>query len=66
MRAVFLGFGFRLRQSAVAQKLWRDRGYGGQAVSVRSQGLSNLLLRQSLAKNQKSLLHTAKSFLSML
>jgi hypothetical protein len=29
-------------------------------------GFSNLLLRQSLAKSQKSLLHTATSFLSML
>jgi hypothetical protein len=38
-----LVFGFRLRQ-----------GYGGQVVSAQSQGYSNLLLRQSLAKNQKS------------
>jgi len=29
-------------------------------------GFSNLLRRRSLAKNQKSLLHTAASFLSML
>jgi hypothetical protein len=41
--AVFLGFGFRLRQ-----------GYGGQVVSAQLQGYSNLLLRQSLAKTQKS------------
>jgi hypothetical protein len=53
--AVFLIFGFRLRQ-----------GYGGQVVSAQSQGFSNLLLRQSLAKNQKSLLRTATSFLSTL
>jgi len=43
MRAVFLGFGFRLRQ-----------GYGGQAVSAQSQGFADLLLRRSLAKAQKS------------
>ena len=52
--AVFLVFGFRLRQSAVAQKLWRDRGYGGQVVLAQLQGFSNLRLRQSLAKNKKS------------
>jgi hypothetical protein len=54
-RAVFLVFGFRLRQ-----------GYGGQVVSAQSQGLANLLLGRSLAKNQKSSLHLATSFLSML
>jgi hypothetical protein len=64
--AVFLIFGFRLRQSAVAQKLWRDKGYGGQVVSAQSEGYSNLLLHRSLAKNQKSSLHTATSFLSTL
>jgi len=48
-------FGFRLRQ-----------GYGGQVVSAPLQGYSNLRRRRSLAKNQKSLLHTATSFLSML
>jgi hypothetical protein len=35
-------------------------------VSAQSQGLSNLLLHRSLAKNQKSSLHTATSFLSTL
>jgi hypothetical protein len=35
-------------------------------VSAQSQGLANLLLRRSLAKNQKSSLHTATSFLSTL
>jgi len=35
-------------------------------VSTQSQGFSNLLLRRSLAKNQKSSLHTATSFLSTL
>jgi len=54
-KAVFLVFGFRLRQ-----------GYGGQVVSAQSQGFSNLLLRRSLAKTQKSSPHTATSFLSML
>jgi len=54
-QAVFLVFGFRLRQ-----------GYGGQVVPAQSQGFANLLLRRSLAKNQKSSLHTATSFLSML
>jgi len=53
--AVFLIFGFRLRQ-----------GYGGQVVSARSHGFSNLFLHRSLAKNQKSSLHIATSFLSML
>jgi len=53
--AVFLVFGFRLRQ-----------GYGGQVVSAQLQGFSNLLLRRSLAKNQKSSLLIATSFLSML
>jgi hypothetical protein len=48
-------FGFRLRQ-----------GYGGQVVSAQSQGFANLLLHRSLAKNQKSSLHTATSFLSTL
>jgi hypothetical protein len=36
VKAVFLSFGFRLRQ-----------GYGGQVVLARSQGYSNLLLRRS-------------------
>jgi len=35
-------------------------------VSAQSQGFSNLLLRRSLAKNQKSSPHTATSFLSTL
>jgi hypothetical protein len=35
-------------------------------VSAQSQGFSNLLLRRSLAKNQKSSLLIATSFLSML
>jgi hypothetical protein len=35
-------------------------------VSTQSQGFSNLLLHQSLAKNQKSSLLIATSFLSML
>jgi hypothetical protein len=35
-------------------------------VSAQSQGFANLLLRRSLAKNQKSSLHTAASFLSTL
>jgi hypothetical protein len=35
-------------------------------VSAQSQGYSNLLLHRSLAKNQKSSLHTATSFLSTL
>jgi hypothetical protein len=49
-RAVFLVFGFRLR-----------RGYGGQVVSAPLQGFSNLLLRRSLAKNQKSSLRIGHS-----
>jgi hypothetical protein len=49
-RAVFLVFGFRLR-----------RGYGGQVVSAQLQGFSNLLLRRSLAKNQKSSLRIGYS-----
>jgi len=53
--AVFLVFGFRLRQ-----------GYGGQVVSAQLQGFANLLLRRSLAKTQKSSLLIATSFLSML
>jgi len=53
--AVFLVFGFRLRQ-----------GYGGQVVSAQLQGFANLLRRRSLAKNQKSSLLIATSFLSML
>jgi hypothetical protein len=53
--AVFLVFGFRLRQ-----------GYGGQVVSAQLQGFANLLLRRSLAKNQKSSLLIATSFLSTL
>jgi hypothetical protein len=59
--AVFLVFGFRLRPS--------HGGTGataGQVVSAQSQGYSNLFLRRSLAKNQKSSLHTAASFMSML
>jgi hypothetical protein len=35
-------------------------------VSAQSQGFLNLLLHRSLAKNQKSSLHTATSFLSTL
>jgi hypothetical protein len=35
-------------------------------VSAQLQGFSNLLLRRSLAKTQKSSLLTATSFLSML
>jgi hypothetical protein len=62
---VFLVFGFRLRQG-----FHRRQGYGGQdggqVISAQSQGFLNLLLRRSLAKNQKSSLHTATSFLSML
>src|SRR6185437_9464617 len=42
------------------------QGYGGQVGSAQSQGFANLLLRRSLAKNQKSSLHTATSFLSTL
>jgi hypothetical protein len=49
-RAVFLVFGFRLR-----------RGYCGQVVSAQLQGFSNLLLRRSLAKNQKSSLRIGHS-----
>jgi hypothetical protein len=49
-KAVFLVFGFRLRQ-----------GYGGQVVLAQSQGFANLLLRRSLAKNQKSSLRNGYS-----
>jgi unsaturated rhamnogalacturonyl hydrolase len=49
-RAAFLIFGVPLRQ-----------GNGGQVVSARSQGLLNLLLRRSLAKNQKSSLRIGYS-----
>jgi hypothetical protein len=52
-RAVLLVFGFRLRQ-----------GYGGQVVSAQLQGFANLLLRGSLAKNQKSSLRIGYSIFS--
>jgi hypothetical protein len=42
-RAVFLIFGFHLRQ-----------GYGGQVVSAQLPGFSNLSLRRSLAKKIKN------------
>jgi hypothetical protein len=46
LTAVFLVFGFRLRQ-----------GYGGQVVSAQLQDFLNLLLRRSLAKNQILAVH---------
>jgi hypothetical protein len=49
------GFGFRLRQ-----------GYGGTGRFSSVTGFSNLLRRPSLAKNQKSLLHTAPSSVNAL
>jgi len=53
--AVFLIFGFRFAKAMARQ-----------VVSAQAQGFSNLLLRRSLAENQKSSLHTATSFLSTL
>jgi hypothetical protein len=64
--AVFLIFGFRLRQSAVAEAMATQGLRRDKVVSAQSQGFLNLLLHRSLAKNQKSSLHTATSFLSTL